>query len=85
MLSESALAVRYAVFAAEKKARAALKRRRVMLSFHEGYTQYQSTIQADVGLALSTVDDLIVAYKALQEGSRLLTAHQQMIVKTIMD
>ena len=32
-----------------------------------------------------TVDDLIVAYEALQDDSRPLTAHQQMTIKTVMD
>ena len=84
-LTESALAVGYSAVAGEEVARAVLEHRRVMLSYHEVYTQDQEHYVTRGRTRRHTVDDLIVAYEALQDDSRPLTAHQQMIIKTVMD
>lgn len=84
-LTESAMAVGYSAVAAEEVAPAVLEHRRVMLSYHEVYTQDQEHYINRGRTRHHTVDDLIVAYEALQDDSRPLTAHQQMIVKTVMD
>ena len=85
ILTESAMAVGYSAFAAEEVARAVLEHRRVMLSYHEVYTQDQERYMHRGRTRRHTVDDLIVAYEALQDDSRPLTAHQQMTIKTVMD
>ena len=56
-----------------------------MLIYHEVYLQDREYYTSRGRTRRHTVDDLIVAYGALQEDSRPLTAHQQMIVKTVMD
>jgi len=84
-LTESAMAVGYSAVAAEEVARAVLEHRRVMQSYHEVYTQDQEHYVSRGRTRRHTVDDLIVAYEALQDDSRPLTPHQQMIVKTVMD
>ena len=85
ILTESAMAVGYSAVAAEEVARAVLEHRRVMLSYHEVYTQDQERYMHRGRTRRHTVDDLIIAYEALQDNSRALTAHQQMIIKTVMD
>ena len=85
ILTESAMAVGYSAVAAEEVARAVLEHRRVMLSYHEVYTQDQEHYVTRGRTRRHTVDDLIVAYEALQDDSRPLTAHHQMVVKTVMD
>ena len=85
ILTESAMAVGYSVAAAEEVARAVLEHRRVMLSYHEVYTQDQERYMHRGRTRRHTVDDLIIAYEALQDNSRALTAHQQMIIKIVMD
>ena len=84
-LTESALAVGYSAIAAEEVARAVLEHRRVMLSYHEVYTQDQEHYENRGRTRRHTVDDLIVAYEALQDDSSPLTPNQQIIVKTVMD
>ena len=84
-LSESALTVGYSAVAAEEVGRAVLEHRWVMQSYHEVYTQDQERYVNRGRTRRHTVDDLIVAYEALQDDSRPLTAHQKMIVKTVMD
>ena len=84
-LTESALAVGYSAIAAEEVARAVLEHRRVMLSSHEVYTQDCERYVSRGRTRRHTVDDLIVAYEALQDDSRPLTPHQQMIIKTVID
>ena len=85
VLIESALEVGYSAVAAEEVARAVLEHRRVMLSYHEVYTQDQERYVTRGRTRRHTVDDLIVAYQALQDDSRPLTPHQQTIIKTVMD
>jgi len=84
-LTESAMAVGYSAIAAEEVARAVLEHRRVMRSYHEVYTQDQERYVNRGRTRRHTVDDLIVAYEAMQDDSRPLTPHQQMIIKTVMD
>ena len=84
-LTESALAEGYSAVAAEEVARALLEHRRVMLSYHEVYTQDQEHYIERGRTRRHTVDDLMVAYEALQDNSRPLTAHQQMIIKTVIN
>ena len=85
VLTESAMAVGYSDVVAEEVARAVLEHRRVMLSYHEVYMQDQEHYVNRGRARRHTVDDLIVAYEALQDDSRPLTPQQQMIIKTVMD
>ena len=84
-LTESAITEGYSAVAAEEVARAVLEHRRVMQSYHEVYTQDQERYVSRGRTRRHIIDDLIVAYEALQDNSRPLTAHQPMIVKTVMD
>ena len=84
-LTESAMAVGYSAVAAEEVARAVLEHRRVMLSYHEVYVQDRDHYTSRGRTRRHTVDDLMVAYEALQDDLRPLTPQQQMIVKTVMD
>ena len=85
VLTESAMAVGYSAVAAEEVARAVLEHRGVMLSYHEFYVQDREHYTSRDRTRRHTVDDLIVAYEALQDDSRPLTPHQQMIIKTVMN